>query len=89
MDKNKKMDNTTAGILANTLIKWGVKFVFGIPGDGNNGIMEALRENKDKTSSCRRGMKKGQPSWRAPTPSIPERSVSACICDRPRRDTPA
>lgn len=31
-----------------TLVDWGVEVVFGLPGDGINGIMEALRNAKDK-----------------------------------------
>ena len=39
---------TASDILVETLIKWGVDTVFGIPGDGINGIIEALRTHKDK-----------------------------------------
>lgn len=40
---------TTAGdILVDTLIDWGVDTVFGIPGDGINGIIEALRTRQDR-----------------------------------------
>ena len=35
-------------VLVERLIDWGVEFVFGLPGDGINGIMEALRVNKEK-----------------------------------------
>ena len=39
---------TTAGdILVETLMDWGVEVIFGIPGDGINGIMEALRTRQD------------------------------------------
>src|SRR5256885_6291830 len=39
----------TAGeVLVERLIDWGVEFVFGLPGDGINGIMEALRTHKEK-----------------------------------------
>ena len=31
-----------------TLIDWGVDTIFGLPGDGINGIMEALRTRQDK-----------------------------------------
>jgi pyruvate dehydrogenase (quinone) len=31
-----------------SLIDWGVEVIFGIPGDGINGIMEALRKRQDK-----------------------------------------
>ena len=33
-----------------TLIDWGVRVVFGMPGDGINGIMEALRKRQDQIS---------------------------------------
>src|SRR5262245_29603406 len=39
---------TASDILIETLIDWGVEQVFGIPGDGINGIMEALRTHQDK-----------------------------------------
>ncbi|HEX2241218.1 MAG TPA: thiamine pyrophosphate-dependent enzyme [Actinomycetota bacterium] len=35
-------------LLAERLIDWGVDTVFGLPGDGINGIMEGLRRNSDK-----------------------------------------
>lgn len=40
------MPKTAADVLVGTLIEWGVEFVFGMPGDGINGIMEALRERR-------------------------------------------
>src|SRR5215831_10393360 len=39
---------TTSEILADRLIDWGVDVVFGLPGDGINGMMEALRKRKDR-----------------------------------------
>ena len=40
---------TTAGdVLVETLIEWGVDVVFGIPGDGINGIIEAFRIRQDR-----------------------------------------
>jgi len=42
------MANTAADILIDTIQDWGVEVVFGLPGDGINGIMEALRKRKDK-----------------------------------------
>lgn len=39
---------TTADILIETLIDWQVDTVFGLPGDGMNGIMEALRTRQDR-----------------------------------------
>jgi glyoxylate carboligase len=42
------MKTTAADILIDTLHDWGVEVVFGLPGDGINGIMEALRKRADK-----------------------------------------
>lgn len=39
---------TTADILVETLIAWEVRVVFGLPGDGINGVMEALRTRQDE-----------------------------------------
>ncbi len=39
---------TAADVLIENLIDWGVEYVFGLPGDGINGIMEALRTHQDK-----------------------------------------
>ena len=39
---------TTADVLVETLLSWGVEYIFGLPGDGINGIMEALRTRQDK-----------------------------------------
>src|SRR5688572_16832252 len=39
---------TAADVLVDILIDWGVEIVFGLPGDGINGIMEALRKRKDQ-----------------------------------------
>jgi pyruvate dehydrogenase (quinone) len=38
---------TAADVLVESLIDWGVDTVFGLPGDGINGIMEALRVRQD------------------------------------------
>jgi pyruvate dehydrogenase (quinone)/pyruvate oxidase len=38
----------TADILAEALIDWKVEVIFGLPGDGINGFMEALRKRQDK-----------------------------------------
>src|SRR4051794_39984300 len=42
------MSNTAADILIDAIYDWGVNVIFGIPGDGINGIMEALRTRQDK-----------------------------------------
>jgi pyruvate dehydrogenase (quinone) len=44
-----RMAKPTGGdILVESLIQWGVDTVFGIPGDGINGIIEALRTRQDR-----------------------------------------
>ncbi|MGH2718914.1 MAG: thiamine pyrophosphate-dependent enzyme [Actinomycetota bacterium] len=42
------MKKIASELLIERLIEWGVDTIFGLPGDGINGIMEALRRNKDK-----------------------------------------
>src|SRR5215211_4871913 len=42
------MAKTTSDILIERLIDWNVSVVFGLPGDGINGIMEALRQRQDR-----------------------------------------
>ncbi|MEZ5318267.1 MAG: thiamine pyrophosphate-binding protein [Vicinamibacterales bacterium] len=39
---------TAADRLIETLMEWGVEVVFGLPGDGINGLMEALRRRQDR-----------------------------------------
>jgi pyruvate dehydrogenase (quinone)/pyruvate oxidase len=41
------MAQTAAEVLIDVLQDWGVDTVFGLPGDGINGIMEALRKKQD------------------------------------------
>ena len=38
----------TADILAEALLDWKVNVIFGLPGDGINGFIEALRQRRDK-----------------------------------------
>ncbi|HYH86786.1 MAG TPA: thiamine pyrophosphate-dependent enzyme [Pyrinomonadaceae bacterium] len=42
------MARTAADVLVEGIIDWGVDTVFGMPGDGINGIMEALRQRQDR-----------------------------------------
>jgi pyruvate dehydrogenase (quinone) len=39
---------TASDVLVERLIDWGVEVIFGLPGDGINGIMEALRTHQEK-----------------------------------------
>ncbi|HEY0072236.1 MAG TPA: thiamine pyrophosphate-dependent enzyme [Chloroflexia bacterium] len=41
------MADTAADILIDTIHDWGVEVIFGLPGDGINGIMEALRKRQE------------------------------------------
>src|ERR1700741_1855837 len=42
------MTKTASDVLIETIHTWGVDVVFGLPGDGINGIMEALRKRQEK-----------------------------------------
>jgi pyruvate dehydrogenase (quinone) len=42
------MATTASDLLFDRLIDWGVDTIFGLPGDGINGIMESLRQRQDK-----------------------------------------
>src|SRR4051794_8031709 len=42
------MSKTTADVLFERLVDWGVDTIFGMPGDGINGFMEALRTHQDR-----------------------------------------
>jgi len=39
---------TAADVLVESLIDWDVEVIFGLPGDGINGIMESLRTHREK-----------------------------------------
>jgi pyruvate dehydrogenase (quinone) len=42
------MAKTAADVMIEQLMDWGVDTIFGLPGDGINGIMEALRTHQEK-----------------------------------------
>src|SRR5919201_4713130 len=42
------MPETASDLLVERLMDWGVDTVFGLPGDGINGVMEALRKRQDR-----------------------------------------
>ena len=44
----KTMARTVADLLVDRLIDWGVDTIFGFPGDGVNGIFEALRHHQNE-----------------------------------------
>ena len=41
------MATTAADVLIETIMDWNVDTVFGLPGDGINGIIEALRKRQN------------------------------------------
>jgi pyruvate dehydrogenase (quinone)/pyruvate oxidase len=41
-------DRTASDVMVDRLIEWGVDTIFGLPGDGINGLMEALRVRHDR-----------------------------------------
>jgi pyruvate dehydrogenase (quinone) len=41
-------ERTASDLLVERLIEWGADTIFGLPGDGINGFMEALRKHPDK-----------------------------------------
>src|SRR5262252_7844504 len=42
------MTRTASDTMMEHLSEWGVETIFGLPGDGINGLMEALRTHQDK-----------------------------------------
>src|SRR4051812_40224433 len=42
------MGTTASDILIDTLLDWDVEVIFGLPGDGINGIIESLRKKQDQ-----------------------------------------
>src|ERR1700704_2974872 len=43
-----KPEETASDVMIETLIDWGVDIIFGLPGDGINGIVGALRTRQDR-----------------------------------------
>ena len=42
------MPQTAADVMVERLIEWGVDTIFGLPGDGINGLMEAINKARDR-----------------------------------------
>jgi hypothetical protein len=52
-------------VLVERLRAWNVDTIFGLPGDGINGVFEALRKQQDKIRLSTFGTKKQRRLWRA------------------------
>ena len=63
------MKENVSDFLVRRLSEWGVKRIFGYPGDGINGIMGALNRAPTNSNSSRSGTKKWPHSWHAPMPN--------------------
>jgi thiamine pyrophosphate-dependent acetolactate synthase large subunit-like protein len=46
--KSKKPTRNGADVLVDALLDWGIDTIFGMPGDGINGVMEAIRTRGDR-----------------------------------------
>src|SRR6516164_6781958 len=46
--EDSRMKTTASDVLIDAIHDWGVDVVFGLPGDGINGVMEALRKRADR-----------------------------------------
>jgi hypothetical protein len=68
---------TAADVLVEALMDWGVEVIFGLPGDGINGIMESLRTRHDKSDSFRPVTKRLPLSWPAVMPNTRASSAFA------------
>ena len=55
------MAQTVSDYLVRRLSAWGVKRVFGYPGDGINGLLGAVNRAGNSPSSCRYVTKKWPP----------------------------
>jgi hypothetical protein len=53
----------TSDIIVEALIDWDIKVIFGLPGDGINGVMEAYVKDKIKLNLFLSDMKNPRPLW--------------------------
>ena len=66
-------------VLVERLIAWGVDTIFGLPGDGINGVMEAFAKPRRRFASSMCVTKSRRRSWLAPMPSSPDVSAFASL----------
>ena len=70
------MTNTASDFLIQRLHQWGVRRVFGYPGDGIDGVMEHSG-GQDQISFVQVRHKRWLRLWHGPTPSSPGKSGCA------------
>ena len=59
------MAKTVGDFIWERLHQWGVRCVFGYPGDGINGLLGGLQRSAlTRSASCRCGTRRWRPSWR-------------------------
>lgn len=59
------MAETAADVLVESILDWGVDTVFGLPGDGINGIWKRCEPGRIACASFKCVTKKPPPSWLA------------------------
>ena len=65
-------------VLVDRLIEWGVDTIFGLPGDGINGVFEALRKTEGNSLHSRAARGSRPRSWPALMRSSPA-ALGVCI----------
>ena len=78
------MSETVGDFLLRRLREWGVKRIYGYPGDGIMGALGRAGNDPELVQVCHEGRRR---SWRAPTPSSPGRSAFVWL-PRGRGHTP-
>src|SRR6266540_6659159 len=76
--RGNPMTHTAADVLIEVLADWGVEVVFGLPGDGINGIMEALRKRQNDIRRTLASARMMEAPSRHCRNSRSERSMSYC-----------
>ena len=71
------MSQTVGDFLVERLHSWGVRKIFGYPGDGINGVFGALQRAKGKIEFIQARHEEMSAFWRRPMPSLLANSESA------------
>ena len=71
--------STVSDFFWKRMSEWGVRRIYGYPGDGINGLMGGLSRARDKFDFIQARHEELRPSWPARTPSSRVRSASASL----------